>query len=760
MNATSKKQLFQLLKSIEGNGTFVTSGVQNFGFPGLHVEGVGELAMPMLDFQIKELLAVAKQAPFGRGSETITDTNVRKTWEIDASKISFKNPDWEVAFNRIKNKAKKGLGLEDYDIKASLYKLLIYEEGGFFLPHKDSEKEPGMFGTLVVGVPSKHTGGELFVRFDGKEEVADFSVATSNYKMPFVAFYADCEHEIKPVTSGYRVCLVYNLVQEGSAIKSPHFATQAEDIAELLSDWKIKESFPKAILLEHEYTPANFAVSSLKRHDLPRAEALLAAAEKAGYFAKLGLVTHYQMGQLEDVGYGGYSRRRRSRYYYDEEEEDLSGGTMGEIYEDYTKIEHWENEGSDVPQIGELHIDQSDIIGQKEIGAGEPTQKEAEGYTGNAGMTMEYWYHYGAVVLWPKHKHFDFLMTRNFDVRSKWLNYYIEHLDDEEQRSREYLEQFVQSLDENVLADKDSFRFSETDYSAVAYALVRLEDEKFLKAHGISKLKHVFDRVGIPNWLGLLQQYNPMQFHAIFEQAGKSKNLKTVQHLVSVLEAALQLKEKHLIPFLNTQIDALPSHLKVTPLHELNTSRNYYMQDATQEKPSSRIVKKVVEIAAYKTEDAAWTGSILEHIIKKMPRQYVNTILVPIVLSSDSTKVELLEGIKMACTADLTKRVNNKPQPPSNWTREVPPMTGYYGKVWQLLKAFLESPTEKVFDYAKRQADRSVVESAIKNVTIDLKTETIKRGSPHTLRITKTQAAYKRKLKAWNEDVALLEQLN
>jgi len=49
------------------------------------------------------------------------------------------------------------LGIENKDIAASLYKLLIYKEGDFFLPHKDSEKEKGMFGTLIIGLPAKHT---------------------------------------------------------------------------------------------------------------------------------------------------------------------------------------------------------------------------------------------------------------------------------------------------------------------------------------------------------------------------------------------------------------------------------------------------------------------------------------------------------------------------------------------------------------------------------------------------------------------------
>jgi hypothetical protein len=42
---------------------------------------------------------------------------------------------------------------------------LIYKEGDFFLPHKDSEKAKGMFGSLVIGLPAKHKSGELVINF-------------------------------------------------------------------------------------------------------------------------------------------------------------------------------------------------------------------------------------------------------------------------------------------------------------------------------------------------------------------------------------------------------------------------------------------------------------------------------------------------------------------------------------------------------------------------------------------------------------------
>jgi hypothetical protein len=46
----------------------------------------------------------------------------------------------------------------------SRYKLVLYEDGGFFKPHKDSEKEPGMFASLVVQLPCRHSSGALVVR--------------------------------------------------------------------------------------------------------------------------------------------------------------------------------------------------------------------------------------------------------------------------------------------------------------------------------------------------------------------------------------------------------------------------------------------------------------------------------------------------------------------------------------------------------------------------------------------------------------------
>ena len=90
--------------------------------------------------------------------------------------------------------------------------MLLYEEGGFFVGHRDTEKVPGMFATLVVGLPSSFAGGELVVRHKGREARLDLQ-SNDPAEVAFAAFYADCVHEVLPVTEGCRLILVYNLVR-------------------------------------------------------------------------------------------------------------------------------------------------------------------------------------------------------------------------------------------------------------------------------------------------------------------------------------------------------------------------------------------------------------------------------------------------------------------------------------------------------------------------------------------------------------------
>ena len=86
------------------------------------------------------------------------DESVRKTWELEASQIECRNPAWAAFAKKITNEVVANIGVQ-VAASAQPYKLLLYEEGAFFKAHRDTEKVSGMFGTLVVCLPSVHTGG-------------------------------------------------------------------------------------------------------------------------------------------------------------------------------------------------------------------------------------------------------------------------------------------------------------------------------------------------------------------------------------------------------------------------------------------------------------------------------------------------------------------------------------------------------------------------------------------------------------------------
>jgi predicted 2-oxoglutarate/Fe(II)-dependent dioxygenase YbiX len=77
--------------------------------------------------------------------------------------------------------------------------MLVYGKGQLFLPHQDSEKDDAMVDTLVVSLPSAHTGGELVIDHAGQSN----AYRASKEELTFVAFYADCRHQVTPVRSGY-----------------------------------------------------------------------------------------------------------------------------------------------------------------------------------------------------------------------------------------------------------------------------------------------------------------------------------------------------------------------------------------------------------------------------------------------------------------------------------------------------------------------------------------------------------------------------
>ena len=232
------KPLEAVLSGVKQPGDFFVCGTIEMPMPRVEVEGAGTLSFPVPDAQIAAIVRRAERAPYGRGEETIVDTSVRNVWQIAPGKVKIGGKSWAANFETILSKVKAGLGCDDASVSAELYKLLVYDRGGFFLAHRDTEKTDGMFGTLVVTLPSTYRGGALRIRHAGREVTVDTNAADPS-ELSYVAFYADCEHEALPVREGNRICLVYNLIQKHSKgrrriLKAPEYESQITEAAAIL----------------------------------------------------------------------------------------------------------------------------------------------------------------------------------------------------------------------------------------------------------------------------------------------------------------------------------------------------------------------------------------------------------------------------------------------------------------------------------------------------------------------------------------------
>src|SRR5206468_6691486 len=60
---------------------------------------------------------------------------------------------------------------------------------------------------------------------------------------------------------------------------------------------------------------------------------------------------------------------------------------------------------------GDIALDPSAIVSSIPLDDWKPTSEDFEGYTGNAGNTLDRWYHRSAIVLWHRDHHFDVLAS-------------------------------------------------------------------------------------------------------------------------------------------------------------------------------------------------------------------------------------------------------------------------------------------------------------------------------------------------------------
>ena len=411
--------LEELLLSVDRPGDFYAHGRLFAPMPRLEVDGVGVLSFPVPEAQVGALIAAAERAPYGKGPDTLVDTSVRDCRQIAAARIHVSGGAWGDTFKRILDQAATGLGCPAERLDARLYKLLVYEPGGFFAAHRDTEKADGMIATLAISLPVAGAGGELVVRHRDREVCIDMH-AEEPSELAFAAFYADCIHEVRAVREGHRLSLLFSLCLRAADTDTPRhapdFASHVDRIAARIEEWRGRDDASDKLVwvLDHDYSEAGLSFSTLKNRDAALARVLAPAAVRADcelYAAIVHATVHGDATYHGDYvdGWGEWG---------DEDADDME---IDEVYESRIWLDGWAGRDGGEPPFEEVPVLPGELLPQGALDDAEPDEQRLHEASGNEGVSLERAYRHAALVVWPRSRTLDVIASTGIDGAVAWV---------------------------------------------------------------------------------------------------------------------------------------------------------------------------------------------------------------------------------------------------------------------------------------------------------------------------------------------------
>ncbi|MGO9976539.1 MAG: 2OG-Fe(II) oxygenase [Solirubrobacteraceae bacterium] len=761
MAAQGRQGLAALLGELEAPGSFSARRVAPPNDLHIEVRGVGALCFPVPDEQARALCQIARPARYGRGELTLLDRRVRDTWEIPASRVRIDKRRWNKTLVPILDALRNDLGLPSGSrLEAELHAMLVYARGQFFLPHKDSEKHDEMIGTLVVTLPAPFTGGGLVVEHEGQRATYRGSKAA----LSFVAFYADCRHEVKPVTSGHRVVLTYNLLlRRNTSEPAPSDVPPevAEELARLLQEhfaeppparWRGDRAAGEppsrlVYLLDHEYTERGLDWGRLKGRDAGRALPLRDIAQRVECDAVLALAKVHEtwstiQSDYEDRWYG----RRRSGGWNERDNEgvELDDHEVDELIEQSVELECW-MEPSAAPRVRPvaLSVPDYEVCATTPSDQLKPYASEYEGNMGNYGNTLDRWYRRGAVLLWPKAKAF----AVRAEVDPAWALTSIST----RLRAGEMAEarEMAASLAPFWAVATRAARTSRFVTAALRVAggldepalarlmLAPLQTEALGRAHA-APLAALVERYGegflarlLETWSGRRQQWN-------------DSGITWSEWVVSLPGLCDALCTR------GSSGTAAALVLVQDSTHHLTTA---ITQALAVRAPSRRnqALEKLAEPLAAVLHSAALLGAveIRDELIgfcqaggDELLVCLVNALRAAAALAPELRRQTGFDVLADHCADRLASRLTRPQRKQGDWSIEPPRGCGCGCELCSVLSDFLRDPAAQVLEWPLAEQRRRHVHATIDAAELPVRHQTRRSGRPYTLVLTKTDALF------------------
>jgi hypothetical protein len=604
------------------------------------------------------------------------------------------------------------------------------------------------------------------VRHDGQERTIDFlGPGSSPFHIHFAAFYADCEHEVRPLRKGYRLCLVYNLTLAKSKkpISAPRVSEHMEEIRPLVQEWANDDSARKLVVtLDHQYTKDGLSWDALKGVDRVKAQVLLDAARGAGCRAYLGLLTFWESGSAEGDGGGyGYGRRRwddeDDDEDEDEDEDDAGGYEMGEIFETSLTIEQLsDGSGKGLP-IGELRVEEDELLDPESLTEVDP-EEEFEGYTGNAGMTLDRWYRHAAIVLWPEKRHFEILCDRDSrnvvpvlkQMVAQWRQSKAKDAADLKAQCIDLAAAVLTQWSENPYALSDDEDPSSRD---LLRTLTALDDPGLIRSFlGDVLIKDVAIDPG-KSLATLCQKHGWGTFQEELRTVMKGTTTETIERNVRLLEVICSAKPRKKEGWSELCANlAQELVLAIESLDRVASSTDWRSRSVERAKVLAGLVRSLSV-----TEQCDLLSRVVAHALA-LPKTYPLTLahmpalvgLQPWLRKNVKKPCAALAQWAASCREQLESLTAQAPQEPTDFRR--PAEIKCKCADCAELKRFLDDLRESVHRFSVRQDRRSHLEMRIREHGCDLELKTERNRSPHTLVCTKNKASYQEKLKTYLRD--------
>ena len=742
------KRIEKLLRKVDRPGDYVVHGSLVVPMPRVELASVGVVPFPVNESVAASLLEVAEQAPYGRGPDTLVDTSVRNCWQIDSAKVRIGGAGWKKTLASILDEIAEGLGCPRKRLRARLHKLLLYEKGGFFAEHRDTEKERGMVATLVISLPATGAGAELVVRHNGRESKIDMCTSDPSV-LVYAAFYADCSHETLPLREGHRVALVFNLILTGepsaALARAPVYSEQINAIGAWLADWARSDNANDKIawVLDHSYSEARLSFDLFKGIDETVARILSEAASLGGCSLHAAILHIEESGTPDHETYG----------YYDEF--DYETADLFDIQDWSCWLDGWVAQDGSSPGFGKVTVGDGELLPAGALDDALPDDSVVHEATGNWGVSVDHTYLNAALVIWPTRRTVRILSGPSMDGAIAYVEAEVSRTGaGASLESLELISQLIKSWpgqSEYYPEDGGATRTKMLDLlSMVPHAA---ETREFL------------EMIVLPRYSG--QENDGLiavaTSHGAQVMAGllpRLIELKLRRHLSSLAELTWRLcaefGESDKREWLDVLEAAARKMTQTLPkaIKRREAAAGAWNRTAVESLTASSVaaILRVGWCFGLDREMAAIARRIIEQPCGATPDRVVPVALSMLQSAGNEYSSKSAFRILWNHAAEfLLARSANPPGPPRDWYVNV--QIPCNCEACRAMQAFCMDRRAKTRTFPMRQALRSHLEMQIRTLKLPMDHKTVRRGSPHKLVCTKNRSDHKRRLEEYAEDV-------